>query len=59
MADLALDKVGGPEDSDRFYSAKVATARFFMERLLPQTGALLSTIMAGSKSIMAFEEAAF
>ncbi len=59
MADIALDKVGGPEDSDRFYSAKVATARFFMERLLPQTGALLSTIMAGSKSIMAFEEAAF
>jgi butyryl-CoA dehydrogenase len=59
MADVALDKVGTPDDSDGFYSAKVATARFFMERLLPQTGALLSTILAGSKSIMAFEEAAF
>jgi hypothetical protein len=30
-----------------------------MERLLPQTGALTSAIMAGGKSLRAFEEAAF
>ncbi len=59
MADIALDKVGTAEDADGFYKAKVATARFFMERLLPQTGGLLSTILTGSKSMMAFEDAAF
>ena len=36
-----------------------ATARFFMERLLPQTGALFAAIMAGGKTMMAFEDAAF
>jgi butyryl-CoA dehydrogenase len=30
-----------------------------MQRLLPQTSALFSSIMAGGKSMMAFEEAAF
>ena len=35
------------------------TAKFYMEKLLPQTGALLSTITAGAKTMMAFEEAAF
>ena len=59
MADIALDHIDRNDDPDGFYKAKVATARFYMERLLPQTGALLSTIMAGSKSIMAFEDAAF
>jgi butyryl-CoA dehydrogenase len=46
-------------DQDGFYRAKVATARFFMQRLLPQTSGLLQAIMAGGGSIMAFDEAAF
>jgi alkylation response protein AidB-like acyl-CoA dehydrogenase len=57
MAAVSLGKMGGEEDA--FYRAKVNTARFYMQRLLPQTGALLSSIMAGSKSLMSFEEAAF
>ncbi len=49
----------GADDPDGFYAAKVATARFYMQRLLPQTSALFASIMAGGKSMMAFEEAAF
>jgi len=55
MAEVSLPQA----DSDPFHKAKVLTARFYMERLLPQTGALLSSIGAGGKTMMAFEEAAF
>ena len=58
MAEISLPKLGA-DDSDGFYAAKVATARFYMQRLLPQTSGLFSSIMAGGKSMMAFEEAAF
>lgn len=57
MAQIALTKQGGPES--RFYKAKIDTARFFMEHLLPQTGGLFASIMAGSDSIMGFEDEAF
>ncbi len=54
---LAVEKLGGTEDE--FYGAKIGTARFFMERILPQAGALLFTIKAGKASLMDMEEAAF
>ncbi|MBI5112614.1 MAG: acyl-CoA dehydrogenase C-terminal domain-containing protein [Rhodovulum sp.] len=57
MAEIALAKQD--DDPDGFYAAKVATARFHAERVLPQTGALFSAVMAGGKSIMALDEAAF
>jgi alkylation response protein AidB-like acyl-CoA dehydrogenase len=57
MAEAALDKAA--DDPTGFYRGKLGTARFFMERLLPQTGALTSAIMAGGKSLREFEEAAF
>jgi len=55
MAETSLPQA----DSDPFHKAKVLTARFYMERLLPQTGALLASITAGGKTMMAFEETAF
>lgn len=58
MAEVSLPKRGA-DDPDGFYRAKVQTARFYFERIMPQTGALLSQIMAGSKTMMAFEDAAF
>jgi butyryl-CoA dehydrogenase len=58
MAEISLPKVGAA-DPDGFYAAKVGTARFYMHRLLPQTSGLFSAIMAGGKSMMAFDEAAF
>ena len=44
---------------DAFYRAKLVTARFYMERTLPQTSALTSAIMAGGGVLQAFEDAAF
>ncbi|MCI4680268.1 acyl-CoA dehydrogenase C-terminal domain-containing protein [Rhodoblastus acidophilus] len=55
MAENSLPKA----EEDPFYRAKVGTARFFMERLLPQTGGLLQAISSGARTTMAFEEAAF
>jgi hypothetical protein len=59
MAEIALAKQGANADSDGFYKAKLVTAKFYMERILPQSGALFSAIMAGSKTMMAMDEDAF
>jgi Acetyl-CoA dehydrogenase C-terminal like/Acyl-CoA dehydrogenase, C-terminal domain len=56
-AEAALRRLDSDEPA--FYRAKLATARFFMQRLLPQTSALLSAIASGGRSITDFEEAAF
>lgn len=57
MARIGLDKQSG--DEAEFYSAKVATARFFMERILPQSSALFASIMAGGETMMEFPEESF
>jgi alkylation response protein AidB-like acyl-CoA dehydrogenase len=67
MAQISLEKApldgtkhdGTDLDPDGFYKAKVLTARFYMERVMPETGALLSKILSGGKTMMAFDEAAF
>jgi butyryl-CoA dehydrogenase len=58
MAEISLPKLA-TDDPDGFYKAKVMTARFFMERLLPQATAHFQAVMAGGKTMMAFEDAAF
>jgi alkylation response protein AidB-like acyl-CoA dehydrogenase len=45
--------------NERFYRAKLNTARFFMQRVLPQSGALFACIVAGGKSIEAFDDEDF
>jgi alkylation response protein AidB-like acyl-CoA dehydrogenase len=57
MARVALDNLEG--DRAAFYRPKLATARFFMTRLLPQSSGHFAAIMAGKASIMELEEAAF
>lgn len=54
MAKIALPKTEVP-----FYKAKIGTAKFYMQRLLPQTAALLSAIQSGAGVMMEFEDAAF
>jgi alkylation response protein AidB-like acyl-CoA dehydrogenase len=54
MAKLSL-----PKAEQRFYKAKLATAKFFMQRLLPQAGALLAGIQSGAAVMMEMEDAAF
>ncbi|MDX1432586.1 MAG: acyl-CoA dehydrogenase C-terminal domain-containing protein [Gammaproteobacteria bacterium] len=44
---------------DAFHRAKLDTARFFMQRVLPESGALAAMITAGSTSIMNFDDEAF
>jgi alkylation response protein AidB-like acyl-CoA dehydrogenase len=56
---IALDKLplAGPDAA--FYKAKLTTARFFMERILPQVGGLLMAIKSGKAAMMEMEDAAF
>jgi hypothetical protein len=57
MARIALDKQDGDEAD--FYRAKLATARFYMTRLLPQHTAHAAALMAGKAPLMALAAEAF
>ena len=46
-------------DEAWFYKAKLATARFYMTRILPESSSLLTVITAGAKPLMALEAEAF
>jgi hypothetical protein len=48
----------GAED-EAFHSAKLVTARFFAERILPETSALRRKLEAGAESLMALPAEAF
>jgi hypothetical protein len=56
MAKVALEKEAG---GDPFYKAKLATARFYFARLLPETAALIRTARSGLKPVMDMDEALF
>lgn len=51
------DKATGEERA--FYEAKLATARFFVDKLLPRHSAHFAMIMAGAAPVMEFADAAF
>jgi len=60
IAKVASEKLAsGAGENSGFYEAKLVTARFFMERMLPDTSSLLSKIQAGSSSMMALSADAF
>ena len=52
-AKVARTRVDG--DNTGFYRTKLATARFYMRRLLPQTVSLSETLSAGADALMAVE----
>ena len=56
-AKIAMAHLAGEEAA--FYDAKIKTARFFFDRILPQVGGLLMAIKSGKASMMALDEAAF
>ncbi|MCL4740280.1 MAG: acyl-CoA dehydrogenase C-terminal domain-containing protein [Burkholderiaceae bacterium] len=56
MARVALDKAGS---GDPFYAAKLATARFYFARLLPETAGLIRSARSGVAPLMAMDEAMF
>lgn len=51
QAEIAMGKLSSGTDKE-FYEAKISTARFFMQKILPQTTSLLQSIVGGSKSMM-------
>ena len=60
MVKVAREKLAAGANGDAsFYEAKIATARFFMTKILPENGALFAQIMAGAEPVMNFEDAAF
>ena len=59
MARVAAARLSAADGEAAFYHAKLATARFYMERILPQAGGLYLAIKSGKSAMMAMEEAAF
>jgi hypothetical protein len=57
MATLAKAKL--TEGDDVFYQAKVATAHFYFQKLLPRTASLKATIETGADSLMALSDEQF
>lgn len=58
IADAANTKVKSGGDAARF-NAKLVTARFFMERMMPETATRLARIQAGAASTMELPAEAF
>jgi alkylation response protein AidB-like acyl-CoA dehydrogenase len=56
MAKIALDK---KDSGDAFYTAKLATVRFYFAKLLPETAGLIRSARAGVAPLMAMDEALF
>ena len=56
MAKIALAK---KDSGDPFYTAKLATARFYFAKLLPETASLIRTCRAGLAPLTAMDEALF
>lgn len=59
MAKTAQDKLTQGTDEEAFYKAKLQTANFYFERILPRTKAHSEMVLAGSSSLMAMEEEQF
>jgi butyryl-CoA dehydrogenase len=61
MAKVAHEKLaaGATGEEAAFYQAKLATARFYVARMLPRSSACFAALMSGSEPVMAFADAAF
>ena len=57
MAEASLRQPDGMPAE--FYAAKLATARYFMQRVLPGSSGLFAAIMAGKAPVMDLEDSAF
>ena len=59
MAVLAQQKLAAAEGDLAFYEAKLHTARFYFERLLPRTLTHKESMLSGSDNLMEMDEALF
>lgn len=56
---VAQQKLKSSEGDKAFFESKIKTARFFMERVLPDTDARFKMVMAGAGTLMDMKEAEF
>jgi len=59
MAVVAKDKIASGEGDTAFYEAKLHTARFYFDRLLPRARAHKESLLSGADNLMAMPEAMF
>jgi alkylation response protein AidB-like acyl-CoA dehydrogenase len=59
MAELAQRKLAEGTDEKAFYEAKLTTARFYFERILPRTQVHAAGALAGAGSVMALDAESF
>ena len=58
-AKISAQRLAEGSEEAAFYKAKITTATFFFDRILPQATACFLAIKSGKKSMMALDEAAF
>jgi len=56
MAQSAYEKLAGEVENRDFYRAKIKTAEFYFERMLPRTKSLAKTMMADPKTLMQLDQ---
>ena len=59
MAATARAKMRAADGSAAFYESKIKTARFYMQKVLPQSRGLLLAILAGAQPLMDLDADAF
>ncbi|MGE4373183.1 MAG: acyl-CoA dehydrogenase C-terminal domain-containing protein [Xanthobacter sp.] len=59
MARISGEKLEAGTDDAAFHEAKRTTARFYMERILPQAAGLFAAIRSGKGAMMALEDMQF
>ncbi len=59
MVIVAQNKLDAGDGDAEFYNAKIQTAKFFMQRMLPEADAKFKMVMAGASTLMDMDEAAF
>jgi hypothetical protein len=55
MAKVAQDKLKDGSDDEAFYQAKIKTARFYFQRILPRANGHAACVENGADSMMALD----
>ena len=59
MARLAAEKLAAGTSEEAFYKAKLQTARFYFQRILPRTRTHVATMLSGAGNLMDMKEEDF
>ncbi|MGE7992562.1 acyl-CoA dehydrogenase C-terminal domain-containing protein, partial [Pseudomonas sp. NPDC089554] len=59
IARLAAEKLAADTSEQAFYTAKLQTARFYFQRILPRTRAHVAAMLSGADNLMAMKEEDF